>query len=244
MADASNGTSISGNGLQVFLSYSRKDSSFTRRIADALVERGYAADFDQASYDPDNVASGISAEDEWWQRLQQMIASADTMVFIVSPNSAASKVCDEEIAYARALGKRIIPILCRSIDFAKAPPRLSALNVKINFVDDCEDAFSKSLDQLCAALDLDVNWHREARRLVALAVRWDTMRRPDELLLNAADVEAIDTLFQRRPREAPEPSSILLDLLHNSRAKLVDEDRKKRRIVGRAFVRPAEAAFR
>ena len=110
--------------LRVFLSYSRKDGAFTRCLADALAARGYVPDFDQANYGPDNVNSGISAEDEWWQRLQAMIASADAMVFVVSPDSAASKVCDEEIAYARGLGKRIIPVLRRPIDYHKAPPRL------------------------------------------------------------------------------------------------------------------------
>ncbi|RTL71483.1 MAG: hypothetical protein EKK41_09765 [Hyphomicrobiales bacterium] len=56
--------------LKVFLSYSRKDADFTRRLANALQHQGYTADFDQAAYDPDNVETGIAAEDEWWQRLQ------------------------------------------------------------------------------------------------------------------------------------------------------------------------------
>ena len=90
---------------RVFLSYSRKDGAFTHRLAGALAARGYEPDFDQSSRDPSNVSTGISAEDEWWQRLQDMIAAADAMVFIVSPDSAASRVCDEEIAYARGIGK-------------------------------------------------------------------------------------------------------------------------------------------
>jgi len=100
--DASNTAATSTNGTKVFLSYSRKDASFTHKLADDLAARGFLPDFDQASYDRDNVSSGISAEDEWWQRLQQLIAACETMVFVVSPDSAASKVCDEEIAYARA----------------------------------------------------------------------------------------------------------------------------------------------
>ena len=58
-----------------------------------------------------------------------MIAAADIMVFIVSPESAESPVCDREIAHARELGKRIIAILFRPIDFAGAPKLLAALNV-------------------------------------------------------------------------------------------------------------------
>ena len=105
-----------------------------------------------------------------------MIAASDVVVFVVSPDSAASKVFDEEIAWARGLGKRIIAILRRQIDFAKAPPRLSALNVKIRFTDDSIAALAASLDELSAALDLNVAWYRESRRLTALAVRWAAIR--------------------------------------------------------------------
>ena len=116
---------------RVFLSYSRKDEAFTRRLAEALAGRGYAPDFDQSARDdPANFDTGISVEDEWWQRLKDMIAAADVMVFIVSPDSAASPVCDEEIAYARDLGKRIIPILRRRVDFAELPPLLSARHIE------------------------------------------------------------------------------------------------------------------
>src|SRR5262245_24296596 len=131
---ASVGDATQAVKTRVFLSYSRRDGGFTRRLAETLASRGYAPDFDQSTFDRANITSGISAEDEWWQQLQQMITATDVMVFVVY--SAASKVCDEEIAYARNLGKRMILILRRPIDFAKAPPRLAALNVKLDFVSD------------------------------------------------------------------------------------------------------------
>jgi TIR domain len=118
---------------RVFLSYSRKDAAFTRRLSAALAGRGYAPDYDQSSRGPANIDTGISAEDEWWQRLEEMIAAAETMVIVGSPDLAKSKVCAEEIAHARNLGKRIIPVLFRTIDFDTAPPRLKALNFKIDF---------------------------------------------------------------------------------------------------------------
>ena len=229
---------------RVFLSYSRKDEAFTRRLAAALADRGYTPDYDQSARDPANVDTGISAEDEWWQRLKDMIAAADVMVFIVSPDSAASKVCDEEIAYARALGKRVVPILRRPVDFSKVPPRLSAINVKIDFTDDSEAAFAAALDLLCAALDLDVAWHRESVRLTLLAVRWEKAGRTDDLLLSAADVRAVGTLLERRPAGGPEPSSLLVGLRDASHAKLDAEETRQRRIIGRAFVKPVMEALK
>ena len=230
--------------LKIFLSYSRKDVEFTCRLADALFERGYSPDFDHATYDPAKVHTGISAEDEWWQRLQVMIAAADVMVFVVSPDSATSKVCDEEIAFARGLGKRIIAIMRRPVDFAKAPPRLSALNVGLDFSDDRDEAFGVAFNQLRASLDHDVTWYRESSRLTVLAVRWDMAGRPNDLLLSNADMRAIGTLLERRPRDAPDSSAILLGLRDKSREKLDSDDRKQRRIIGRAFVKPAEEALK
>lgn len=230
---------------RVFLSYSRKDAHFTRRLADALAARpeGYAPDYDQSSRDPANIDSGISAEDEWWQRLQQMIAAADVMVFIVSPDSAASKVCDEEIAYARNLGKRIIPVLRRPIDFAKAPPRLSALNMKLNFFEEDEASFATALDQLCAVLDLDVAWHRESRRLTELALKWEAEGRPTDRVMSPADIRGAERLLEQRPKNAEPPSQVLSDFLHASRVRLEEEMRRLRRTIGRAFVKPAEVAL-
>jgi formylglycine-generating enzyme required for sulfatase activity len=205
---------------RVFLSYSRNDGIFVHRLAKALAARGYEPDFDQSSFDPANITTGISAEDDWWRRLQDMIAAADVMVFVVSPDSAASKVCDEEIAYARGIGKRVIPILRRPIDFAKAPPRLAALNIKIQFLEDSDPAFDVNLAELCAALDVDVDWHRESRRL---AVRWDQRGRPDDLLVTTADIRAIGNLLER-------PSPILVQLRDKSPARLDSETRLRRRM--------------
>jgi hypothetical protein len=221
---------------RVFLSYSRKDSDFTVRLAQALEARGYVADYDRSLSDPANIATGISAEDEWWQRLQDMIASADAMVFIVTPDSAASKTCDEEIAYARGIGKRIIPILQRQIDFTKAPPRLSALNVKIEFLDEAN--FGGTLDRLCAAVDLDVGWYRERARLTKLALDWNEGGQQADALMRPADIKAAERLFGRRPRNAELPA-LLSDCLEASRARLEEEVRRFRRTTGRAFLKPA-----
>jgi formylglycine-generating enzyme required for sulfatase activity len=215
---------------RVFLSYSRQDSGFTDRLAEALTDRDYTPDYDRAGYDPANIDSGISAQDPWWQRLQQMIAKADAIVFIVSPGSTGSAVCDEEIAYAQGLGKRIIPILRRPIDFAKAPPRISALNVKLDFTDDREEMFSAALDQLCTALDLDVVWYRESRRLTQLALEWDWEGRPADRLMSSADMKATARLLESRPRNAELPPQVLIDFRDESREHRENEVRRLRRM--------------
>lgn len=226
---------------RVFLSYSRADSDFVRRLADALVKLGYLADYDRSSHDPTNVDTGISAEDEWWKRLQEMVAAAEVVIFIVSPRSATSKVCDEEIAYSRALGKRIIPVLRAPVDFTSMPPRLAALNIKLSFVED--DAFDQSLSALAAALDVDVGWHREAARLAALAVKWDMEGRPDFQLFSAGGVASAEAWMARRPANASPPGDLLAAFLDAGRVRAAIDRERLLTITGRAFVKPAEQAL-
>ena len=221
---------------RVFLSYSRKDSELVAKVATGLMDAGFLADYDQAAHDPLNVSAGISAEDEWWKRLQEMIASADVMVFLVSPDSAASTVCDEEIAYARALGKRIIAVLARPVDFAKAPPRLAALNVRINF-SETGPGFDAALAALVSALQTNVGWHREGRKYFARVQEWDTRGRPRSLLLREGAVEEAERWALARPRNEPEPGELFLAWIAASREQI------KRDAARRAFWRRVTAVF-
>src|SRR6266498_3861085 len=206
----------SPGNLGVFISYSRKDKPFVERLAASLEERGFSMDWDQAIADPENVSMGIAAEDEWWGRLQELIAAADVMVFVVSPDSARSSVCDEEIAYARALGKRVIAILHRTIDFDKAPPRLAALNVKISFVKDAV-VYNESLDELARALALDVGWMRESTRITQAAHRWSAAQRESDLLLQGTELRAVEKWMARRPTTGQAASALVLDFIEASR---------------------------
>ena len=148
----------------------------------------------------------------WWVRIQDMISAADTMIFLVSPDSARSAVCDEEIACARAGGKRVIPVLVRPVDFAEAPPRLAALNVKISFVDD-DAPGAEPLEQLVRALLVDVVWMRELTRVSGLAQRWDAGGRDDDRLLAGDELRGAQLWASRRPATAPSPSALVLDYL-------------------------------
>ena len=216
--------------MRIFISYSRKDESFFKDLAAALAIRKYEVCYDKAPVDANNVDLGISVEDEWWKQLQNMIANSDAMVFIVSPHSASSKVCDDEVAYARSLGKRIIPVLCKPVDFEAASPRIAALNVRINFTGNADDAFLAGVTELCGALDLDVEWYREARRLTAMAARWAQNGRRDELLATSGDVRSVGELLEKRPASTYDELLLLREFRDRSRGSLENQELVKRRL--------------
>ncbi|MGD9981960.1 MAG: TIR domain-containing protein [Hyphomonadaceae bacterium] len=219
--------------LRVFLSYSRKDAAYVERLAQALTERGFLADFDRSTHDKDNVEVGISAEDEWWQRLQDMILAADVMVFLVSPDSASSRVCDEEIAYARATGKRVIAILRRPIDFNAAPPRLAALNVKIDATADDDAGFAENVGVLATALDRDVAWLREQTRMQQAANDWSRSGERDEELLRGAEIAEAEAWLARKPPNVTELSESLVAFLNASRLGQAQRDERERQALAR-----------
>jgi TIR domain len=89
---------------RLFISYSRKDLAFVDRLDAALKLRGFEPFIDRTD---------IYAFEDWWQRIQGLIAKADTVVFVLSPEAVASEICAREVAHAVSLNKRFAPIVYR-----------------------------------------------------------------------------------------------------------------------------------
>src|SRR2546430_15813950 len=94
---------------KVFISYSRKDMAFADQLEAALRARGIEPLIDR---------SEIYAFEDWWKRIEDLIARADTVVFVLSPDAVASEVALKELAYATSLNKRFAPIVCRRANSA------------------------------------------------------------------------------------------------------------------------------
>src|SRR5690242_3065068 len=103
----------------VFISYSRKDLAFADRLEAALKHRGFEPLIDR---------SEIYAFEEWWARIEALIARSDTIVFVLSPDSVASEVALKEVAFAASLNKRLAPIVCRRVRDEAVPEALAKLN--------------------------------------------------------------------------------------------------------------------
>lgn len=244
-----NGPGIQNDNVRtrVFVSYSRKDVDFARQLAGALENRGYFVDFDLGG-DPEKIDAGLAPTDDWWRRLKDNIVAADALVFIVSPDSAASAICDREIEWADSLKKRVVPLSWRRIDYAGAPKRLSALNIAIPFSADGASehlpflGFERSLDLLCRSLDTDIAWLRLGRRYLSLALQWSEGGCSESHLLRSGQIAEAETWASRRPANAPEPAELLFEFLAASRKLEEETGRRLRRTIGRGFVDPVRSA--
>ena len=71
---------VERTALKVFMSYSRKDEAFAQDLLAGLEVGGV-----EAYLDKHDVAAG----EDWKARLARLIESADTVVFVISPDSVA-----------------------------------------------------------------------------------------------------------------------------------------------------------
>jgi hypothetical protein len=142
-----------------------------------------------AGFEPYLDRHDIAAAEDWEARLGDLIQSADTIVFILSPAAVRSERCAWEVERAAELGKRLIPIQGKSVPEADVPERLRRLNY-IFFSEG--QSFAKPLTELATALRQDVEWIREHTRLSEAAARWQARTRAggaaDDLLLRGNDL--------------------------------------------------------
>src|SRR5262245_18592968 len=139
---------------KVFISYSRDDIDFADQLVAALEGIGFDPLIDRHS---------IPGGEDWKEQLRRMIVDADTNIFLLSPRSAASKLCEWEVEEADQLNKRVIPIVCASLEGGSVPPRLADLNY-IYFYREPKvsgSGFGSGLVGLMAALNTDLDWIRE-----------------------------------------------------------------------------------
>lgn len=180
---------------KVFISYSRRDIAFADRLDAALKKRGFETFIDR---------SEIYAFEDWWREIERLIGRADTIIFLLSPDSVKSEVAIKEIAYAASLNKRFAPIVCRQVGDDAVPAALRKLN--FIFFDDAE-RFEAGADLLAEALETDIEWIRQHTDYGEAERRWYAAGRPNGLLLHSPTLEVAEHWLLLRPRGAPEPTA-------------------------------------
>ena len=193
--------------LKVFISYSRKDSeAFADELAGGLEFQGGF----EVSLDRHSIVEG----EDWKNRLGSLIADADTMVFIISPGSAASPICQWEVDEAVRLSKRILPVLWIAPEEKQpVPHQLSALNYTRY---DGGRSFIAGLKALATALNTDLPWLREHTRLLARALEWERASRIENRMLTGSDVTEAKRWAAQRPKGAPELTGLHMEYIRAS----------------------------
>ena len=126
----------------VFISYSRRDERFVRRLYEALRQADIPVWID---------FEGIAPSADFVQEIQSALDVADALIYVLSPASLQSAWIQQELEFALSRGRVIIPVVAESIALDDAPPALRSLNW-ISFADsDFDTAFRRLLGALGAA---------------------------------------------------------------------------------------------
>ena len=169
----------SSRKTNIFISYSRKDKLFVRKLNDALDALGVDAWVDW---------EGIELASDWMARITAAIEGGDAFVFVISPDSLKSKVCLQELELGIASNKKIIPVLYREPEKRqKMHPKLASTNWV--YLRTKKDDFKATIPKLVEAIQTDLGWVQQHTRLLQRASEWDLKKQNKSYLLQGSDLE-------------------------------------------------------
>ncbi len=180
---------------KLFVSYSRKDSEVAHKLIEGLkaMEQDVWVDWES-----------IPPAVDWLEQIFRGIETADAFIFIVSPDSIASEVCNVEIGRAALNNKRIIPIVIREVRPQDTIEAIRKLNW--TFIREKDD-FEQGLAKVKTAIELDLDWLEEHRRLQVRALEWHR-RKDASLLLRGRDLRNAQHMLQTFTAKDPIPTDL------------------------------------
>jgi tetratricopeptide (TPR) repeat protein len=194
--------------VHVFLSYSRTDEERAKWLQSQLEGCGIAVFRDVDETLPGEV---------WWQRLTDLIAQAEAVIFLLSSRSAASKVCADEVEFAKSLNKRIFPAAIENVDWSAVPELRKYHSVSLVDERDRDTAVAN----LISALTTDLDWVRAHTRILERARQWQMKGCPNSELLRGNALEEAEQWLTDKPKFAESPIKLHYDYIKASR----DEER-------------------
>ncbi len=209
------------SSLDVFVSYSRADADFARKLNDTLQIQGKTTWFDQES-----IASGS----DFQQEIYRGIKACDNFLFILSPRSVNSPYCKDEVEYAASLNKRFVTLLHRQVSPSDLHPELA----KVQWIDfnQNERDFNANFNQLVRTLDTDREYVHNHTKWLQRAIEWEQKGKSVDLLLRGNEYVIAQNWLQeadhknKRPAATPLQKEFLLESGNAIAGELTQEKRR------------------
>jgi WD40 repeat protein len=190
----------------VFVSYSRHDAAFVRRLAASIEDRGKQVWLD---------TEGIADAEVFPAAIKRAIEQSDAFLFVITPAGVDSAYCENEVEYAKELQKRIVPVLREPAPDERLHSEIRDRNW-IPFTDDAE--FDLSMGRLVKALDTDLETARAHTRWLVKALEWEAEGRDGSFLLRGAELRSAEGWLAASPEDAdPAPTQLQREYLLASR---------------------------
>ncbi|TVP66315.1 MAG: TIR domain-containing protein [Leptolyngbya sp. LCM1.Bin17] len=207
--------------LDVFISYSRADSDFARKLNDNLQIYGKLTWFDQESI----AASSADFQAEIYHGIE----ASDNFLFILSPRAVNSPYCAQEVDYAAKLNKRFITVLHQPIELVDCHPELA--NVQwIDFNHPDRD-FWDNFNQVVRVLETDRAHVQNHTKWSQRALEWQQKQRTQDLLLRGSEFAIAQAWLQEAiaQNKQPPPTKLQQAFIHSSQAAIAAEQQREKR---------------
>jgi WD40 repeat protein len=201
----------------VFVSYSRRDTEFVRRLVEGLQARGKEVWLD---------TEGIRDGEVFPDAIRSAVEGSNAFVFVISPESVASPFCDQEVDHALEHHKQIVPLVYRPVADGELPEPIRVRNW-IPF--ETEDGFDAGVRRLLEALDTDLEWTEQHTRWLLKAREWEREGRDRSFLLRGAELDTAERWLTGEAGKDPEPTPLQREYVYASRAAAT---RRMRLLVG------------
>lgn len=229
------------NTAHVFISYSRRNIEFAKRLYAELNKnkRDIWVDWED-----------IPRGTDWLQEIYAGIDRSDTFIFLVSEHSLVSEICNQELSYALKQHKRIIPLILRQIDdplFAKIDSHWKTTNwypvahknwdalKHLNWVFfDNLDKYDSEFQALLETVDQDLYHIKTHTRLLVRAREWLQREKNTSYLLVGDDILSAEHWIQTYAMKDPLPTLLHRDYIQASRKRENERIAYERRLQNQA----------
>ncbi len=164
---------------QVFLVYAQADTEIMDNIRRSLRRQGFTVWSNQTD---------ILTGEAFKQAINRGIEEADSIVYLLSPDSLQSQYCQYELEYALALNKRVVPILVNPLGAVKSSPELASLQY-IDLTDNFSgEDYQLDESDLIKVLNQDVVYYSQHKVLLVKALKWKRQQQNPSVLLRGYDL--------------------------------------------------------
>jgi len=158
----------------VFIGYAPPDHEFAFSLRQILLREHITVLWD--IHTPSTLAEYYRTE------MLEDIEKADNFIYLLSPHSLQSKVCDEQLKHALALQKRVLAVVI-------APTStLSVTAHSVPIIDFTVDKNSAS-QELLRTLHEDAYYHEQHKILLVKVLKWEQQHHNRSLLLRGHNLE-------------------------------------------------------
>jgi len=192
---------------KVFLSYADKDRETMQKIRTNLMRQGITVWTNKTD---------IKTGEEFKEAINRGIERADNLVYLLSPGALKSQYCQDELARAFSLNKRIIALLIEPTDLKTIPTNLRELQF-IDLTVRNDEEYRKNLDKLIKVLQENTVYYEQHKVLLVKALKWQQQKRNSSLLLRGYNLEHYQSWLQvARKKALHQPTDLQKEFIAES----------------------------